>query len=345
MTARRRVAVIGCGAISQEHLGFLSRRADVDVVAVCDTSVAAGAYARDRFGATTAYTDVATMLGQADPDVVHVLTPPASHADLIRVCLEAGTHVFCEKPITFTAAEFARLRSIADGSGRLLLENHNLLFNDQIRKLDSLVASGRLGEVRCVDIILSTWLPPTDLGAPAGAVHDVITHAVYIARHFAAWRDDETVEVCASWALNDTSVPRKHDELIAVLRAGNRHATIRIGSSLRPLGFRIHVRGTKGSAETDLYQPYLRVEAERSDAQIGPLVDHVVNGASLLGASARNLRDKVMQHTPYHGLHRLLAAFYDALGTNDPPPVSPSDIAGTLAVIDAIVARATAATP
>ena len=54
------------------------------------------------------------MLKQARPDVIHITTPPESHFDLARLCLEAGCHVYLEKPFTLYAHETEKLIALAN---------------------------------------------------------------------------------------------------------------------------------------------------------------------------------------------------------------------------------------
>ena len=58
----------------------------------------------ERFAIPECFSDVQEMLRPCRPDVVHITTPPQSHFPLAKQCLEAGSHVYLEKPFTVTAA-------------------------------------------------------------------------------------------------------------------------------------------------------------------------------------------------------------------------------------------------
>jgi predicted dehydrogenase len=310
---RLRAAVIGCGAISASHLSFLSRTDLADLVAVCDVSPSLGRYAVDAFGANESFTDVDEMLSKAAPDVVHVLTPPASHRMLATLALSAGSHIYCEKPITFTAAELEQLQTLARDRGVRCIEGHNYRFNDQIRELDTLLQAGTLGKIHWVGVDLAVPMPETDLDAPAGALHDYVTHASYLALHFLG--DRRIDDVRARWSLTGPNPALRYDDLAAVVGAGDACASIRISGRPRPFCFRITLRGTAGALETDLFQPYIRIEQDNPGAPLRPLADQAANGLRLLGATGRNFREKVLQHTPLHGLERLLRLFYESLAS------------------------------
>lgn len=70
-------------------------------------------------------------------DALVVATPPATHAEITRAALEAGKHVFCEKPLAMTSAEAYDLAELADKQERVLLVDHVLRYNPLLRALQS----------------------------------------------------------------------------------------------------------------------------------------------------------------------------------------------------------------
>jgi predicted dehydrogenase len=347
MTEPLRAALIGCGAISTQHLAYLTA-ADTRaarLVGVCDLSAAAAEYTAQRHG-TVAFTDAAQMLQQVQPDVVHVLTPPRSHRPLVELALQSGAHVICEKPIATSSADLASMLSLADSAGLTLTENHNYLFNDPVQAVDRIVAEGRIGEVVEVDVLFALGVTEggrfVDPNVPSpvahlagGAVHDFLTHLSYLALHFLG--AGEPTAVTARWRNLSGKPQAGFDDLSAEFEVGQRLGAVRFTAVARPECATIRVRGTKGTVETDLYQPYLKLDVPRSRAQLSSVVNQVVNGVSLAAAGGRGLRNKVLQHTPYHGLPRFLAAFYGSL-RGGPAPVSRADLVRTTALIDALIA-------
>ena len=345
-----RVGVVGTGTITAEHLAFLSASPRTQLVAVADLSPASASYAAGRWGAEASYTSHQALLSGARPEVVHVLTPPTTHPAIVADCLRAGTHVICEKPLAPTAAELATLRTLADARELWLLEDQNYRWNDPVLAMQSLVRDGRLGEVRDVDVRMALRI--RDGGAfadphlrssahdlPAGPIHDVLTHLAYLGLLFVPGAA-EAERVSAHWSNHgaDDGLWR-WDDLDATIVDGPRHLRLRFSASTRPEAFSLVVRGDLGEAETDLFQPYLSVRAPRSvGKELTPVVNHVVNGSKLATAGARNLVQKLLQHSAYHGLHRFLEATYAALQEGGPPPLTPHDIEGPTVLIDRLVA-------
>jgi UDP-2-acetamido-3-amino-2,3-dideoxy-glucuronate N-acetyltransferase len=90
-----------------------------------------------------------------DPQVeaVAIATPPRSHADLARIALSNGKHVFVEKPITMNAAEGAELVEIAEKAGLRLMVGHILRYHAAFRALQAFLASGRIGAIRHISCL------------------------------------------------------------------------------------------------------------------------------------------------------------------------------------------------
>jgi predicted dehydrogenase len=349
MTTVLKSAVIGSGMISKQHLSFLQGCERANIVGVCDLSPAAADYAAETFQATAAYTDYAHMLEVAKPDVVHILTPPQTHLPIATDCLRAGAHVICEKPVAPTYSEFKDLWQIAQSCDRHLMEDHNYRFNAPVRAIQALVEDGSLGEVQEVEIRMALDLrsggryadenlPSPIHKMPAGVIHDFITHLSYLLLSFLP--NAEFDRVSAAWSNHGGGDLFKYDDLDALVIGGKAHGRIRFSSYTAPDCFAITVRGDRGYAETDLFQPYLRCVVPRSGGkQLSPLVNHFANGWSLMGASARNFRNKIMQKTPYEGLHYLLDQTYRALSNGQTPPIGFEDMARTSRLVEALLAQ------
>jgi predicted dehydrogenase len=355
------VAVVGSGGISHEHLSFLAGRTSAGdpserarLVAVCDLSAASARYAADTFGGEASYTDLGQLLDETRPDVVHVLTPPHTHLDLVTTCLRSGADVVCEKPIAPTGAELRHLLAVAKVAGRQVMESHNYRFNRAIETIAGAVAEGELGAVREVEIRIT--LPVTDPDGrfgdrnlpspihrmPAGVIHDFITHYAYLLLHIAPGVRFE--RVAAAWSRHGDNDVFRYDDLDALLIGtgpdGAVHARLRFDARSAPDAFAVTVRGSRGMAETDLFQPYLRLLVPRpGGSKLSPIVNHVANGAGLIRSGVRNLGEKLLQHGPYEGLHRMLDQTYQALAAGEQLPITPDDMLAASDLIDLLLAE------
>ena len=343
---RLRAAVIGTGAISEEHLKFLSASPGVELVGVCDLSPSLATYAVTRFNAGRPYTNSADLLRETKPDVVHVLTPPQTHMALAADCLNAGAHVIVEKPVAPSNRELHELRSLAESRGRRLIEDHNYRFNEPILEIERLLQDGQLGDVREVEVRMSLAIleeggrfsdrniPHPAHRMPAGAIHDFITHLCYLTLRFMPSWDRLRV----AWSKYGDSPLFKYDDLDAILIGGGIHSRIRFSAHTAPDAFTVTVRGSKGWAEGDLFFAHVRAGMKRSvGKQLSPLANQFIGGYGLVRASVSGFRNKVMQKTPYEGLATFLDRTYKALHDGTEPPVSFDDMDRTSKLIDALL--------
>lgn len=256
--------------------------------------------------------------------------------------------MICEKPITLSYGDFETLWETAQRCDRHLIEDHNYRFNEPILAINQLIEDGSLGEIQEVEIRMALDvrneggrfadpnLPCPVHQLPAGVIHDVITHMAYLALQYLPSID----RVAAAWSNHGGGDLFKYDDLDAIAIGGSVHARLRFSSHTQPDCFSIIVRGTQGLAETDLFQPYLRCITPRSGGkQLSPLINQWVNGWELINASVSNFRRKVLQQTPYEGLHRLMAQTYSALSSGQAPPISFEDMARTSQLVEALLAQ------
>jgi predicted dehydrogenase len=151
--ARIRVGIVGCGDVAHRwYLPALAGlRETVEIVACCDASPgraerAIAAVVEWSPGAAP-YTDLDRMLAGERLDAIFNLTPAPTHGDVTRSALEAGLHVFSEKPIASSVAEADELIAIARERGRHLICAPAVAVTRRFRWLAEIVASERFGRL------------------------------------------------------------------------------------------------------------------------------------------------------------------------------------------------------
>ncbi len=339
-----RAAVIGCGAIAAQHLPPIAERDDSVVVGVCDRSPITVEYFAEEYQ-TAGFMDAAEMLASTRPNVVHILTPASSHVPLAELAIDHGAHVVVEKPAAANAAGLDHLIRRADEAGVTLIESQNYRFNDGFQQLVAAVAAGDIGELAEVVVTIRLDLdgsPLTDPSGPApmggltgGAPRDFLSHLCGLGVAIGGRPRDVT----ARWWSPDPVHPGSFLDVDASgLTAEGVLSRVRFSGTSGPDQFRVTAIGRSGSITAELFQPFVWTESPTGPAVVAPLLNQAQSGIGLVKSSVNGLRSKVMRHTPYHGLHRMIDAFYDHVAKGSPSPLSTQTMLDTAHFVDDIVA-------
>lgn len=99
------------------------------------------------FGFEKATDDWRALVADPDVEVVSITTPNALHAEMAIAALDAGKHVWCEKPMATTLADAARMQEAAARAGTVAALGYNYIQNPMIRHVEALLARGAIGRV------------------------------------------------------------------------------------------------------------------------------------------------------------------------------------------------------
>lgn len=151
---RLRSAVIGCGNIANNHVGALVRMRDEDNIAIgilCDVDPArAESYAGrvvDRGGKAKIETDYRRALDDKDIDYVVICTPEHSHHRICMDALDAGKHVYCEKPLCYDVTEAKEVVAKAADTGLKLQVGIQGMADDSYPAALEAIRAGKIGPV------------------------------------------------------------------------------------------------------------------------------------------------------------------------------------------------------
>src|SRR6266481_752294 len=140
-----KVSIVGCGKIADDHVSQIRRIKGCEIVGVCDREPLMAQQLSERFAVKRYFSDLTELLNEARPDVVHITTPPLSHFDIAKRCLESGCHVYVEKPFALCEEEAESLIALADERKLKITAGHDDQFRHSARRMRSLVQSGILG--------------------------------------------------------------------------------------------------------------------------------------------------------------------------------------------------------
>lgn len=144
------LAQFGCGYWGPNLLRNYSALPGCLVKYVVDASPERRAYVGANFPRTQAVESAAEVL--ADPEVqgVIIATPAGTHFAIARQALQAGKHVFVEKPLATKVAEVDELARLAGAGKLVVMAGHTFIFNAAVRFVKKLMDSGELGEIRYI---------------------------------------------------------------------------------------------------------------------------------------------------------------------------------------------------
>jgi predicted dehydrogenase len=146
---RIRFGVIGCGGMGTGHLGSLVKRSDADNIKVLAVS---DVYQRRLTRAKgicqgNGYLDYRKLLERTDLDAVLIATPDHWHAKISIDAMDAGKHVYVEKPMTHTVEQAIKLRNAVKQTGKILQVGPNGTANDSYWQAHDAIQAGRIGQV------------------------------------------------------------------------------------------------------------------------------------------------------------------------------------------------------
>jgi predicted dehydrogenase len=151
------VAIVGTGTIARIHAEALQGLTDqAELVAAADIDAGLLKEFCSEFRVPAAYPSLAGLLAESTPDLVHVCTPPGTHAELARGCLEAGSSVLVEKPPSLSLAGLAEMTAAQGARGPWFATVFQHRFGSGAQRLRAMIRSGVLGRPQLA-VCHTTW--------------------------------------------------------------------------------------------------------------------------------------------------------------------------------------------
>lgn len=316
--SKHRVVIVGTGQSVNNHLQALKELHErVELVAAVDIDAARVAAFCAEQGIPNHYTSVGAMLAAEQPNLVCVVTPPATHKDISLECLEAGAWVYCEKPLCGSLADFDAIRDAQARTGRYVSTVFQWRFGSAVKHLQQLMASGALGKplvavcntlwYRTQDYYNVAWRGKydTEFGGPTMTLG---IHLMDLCLHLlGGWH-----EVQAMIGTLDRQI-QVEDVSMALVRFQNGAMATLINSALSPRQ-ETHLRLDFQKATVEVNALY-RYSNEHWKFSLPP------NTEDDALQSLWNSLDQDFMGAHVQQLHEIL----DALERNQPPPVSGDD--------------------
>ncbi len=349
-----KVAIVGCGKVADEHAAQIRRIKGAEIVGVCDREPLMARQLYERFPVAGYYSDLAELLDKARPDVVHITTPPQSHFDVAQTCLEAGCHVYVEKPFTVFEEEAIGLVNLAEKKGLKLTAGHDDQFRNVARRMRALVQKGFLGEgpvhmesYYCYELGRSGYAGAL-LGdkrhwvrkLPGKLLQNVISHG--IARIAEFLKSDSPTVIAYGFAspyLRQMGEDEIIDELrVIISEEQGTTAYFTFSSQMRPSLHQFRLYGDHNGLILDQDQETLiKLRGERFKSYLEKFVPPVMFAEQYLGNLATNMG--AFLKSDFHmksGMKYLIESFYRSITEGTPLPIPYREILLTAKIMDMI---------
>lgn len=186
--------IIGCGAIAARMAEVLNCLEDTELAAVAARDGERAKTFAGAHHAPKAYGCYEDLANDEEVEIVYIATINTTHEKAIRLCLQAGKAVLCEKPFAMSFAEAAPLFSLARAKGCLLVEGMWSAFLPAWCEIRRLISRGEIGKVQHMQADFSVYIPfdpQSRIYCPekgAGALLDVGIYAVHALLNVVGWQ-------------------------------------------------------------------------------------------------------------------------------------------------------------
>ena len=351
-----KVALVGCGQIADGHVGEIQKISNATIVGVCDLEPIMAEQLALRFAVPDHYCDFSEMLMSCRPDVVHICTPPASHLSLVKQSVDAGCHVYVEKPLALSYEQSVELINYVEAANLKITIGHNSEFEPPALEMRKLVAGGMLGDPVHIEswfgYNLSGPFGQAILGSPEHWVHRLpgklfqnnINHMLNKVIEFL---DDDRPEVIAKAWRSDTAIHYGDirddlcDELRVMIRGETVSAYGTFTSTVKPVAQFARVYGTKNIIEMDFNSRTVVVDSGVTlPSAIGRLAAGFSKSISYGKSSLRNaFRFLKNDYHFFSGMNVLIRQFYQSITENRPVPISSRNMLRIAWIMDEIFSQ------
>lgn len=354
-----KAGIIGCGKMADQHAIQIRKIPGAAIVAVCDNEPLMARQLAERLNIEKHFHNVQDMLEAVELDVVHITTPPHTHLELGKICLEAGCNVYMEKPFTLDTPEALELIGLAEKKGVKITAGHNAQFTHAMVRMRELVNNGYLGGKPvhmechyCYDFGDASYAKAL-LGdknhwvrrLPGSLLQNIISHGI---SKIAEFLEGDNPTVIAHGFTSPFLKSIGEDNIIDEVRViiqdeDSKTAYFTFSSQIKPVPHQFRLFGPKNSLIVDdEFQTVIKVDDKEYKSYVRFFVPPFQNAKQYVGNFCRNF-NKFMKrdfHMPNDaGLKTLISSFYDSISGKAPLPLSYKEIILTTKIMDEIFAQ------
>lgn len=331
-----RVALLGAGKMALHHAKAIHLREDARLVAVADPAISSREHFMEIEKDIEICSSAEDLLDHIKPDVVHICTPPETHAPLARLALQRGAHVYVEKPFAPSEREAVEIISLAKEKGLGVCAGHQLLYEFPALKADEhLRKLGRLVHIESYFSFKPVRHSKSGRTAisPLEQLVDILPHPVYLLLHFLKKNSPQergpveirSLEVKASGSVH------------GILRRGNITGSLIVTLEGRPIESYIKIVGTNGSLFADFVRGAVIVLPGPGTSAISKILNPYRQSWQTFSGTTRALFRRVSRkQKSYPGLFEIIGNFYEGLRSGLHDTAGDSSIIETVAICEEV---------
>ena len=329
--------IAGAGKMARQHAGAVARSSvPAQVVAVVDPESSVRQELVALCHGATGFAELEEALAKCAPNVVHVCTPPHTHASLAKTSLRAGCHVYVEKPFAQTQLDAEEVLALADSSDLKVCAGHQLLYEAPARiALRLLPALGALTHVESYFSFRTVRQSSGRISVQSDEqLLDVLAHPVYSLLQIL-----EAAESAARLELRGVECG-PGGTVHALVRRGRVTGSLVVTLEGRPIESYLRLVGSNGTVHADFVRGTVQRLIGPGTSGIDKLLNPFrVSRQLLTGTVAALIKRAVNRQRSYPGLVEIIEAFYRAVQTAAPSPTSRENILETVTVCEAIARK------
>ncbi|UCE19703.1 MAG: Gfo/Idh/MocA family oxidoreductase [Gemmatimonadota bacterium] len=333
-----RIGFVGCGVASVLHIHALKSVPNVQILWFCDKNEISAHRAMKLWGKEgTIGDDFERLLSDAKPNVIHVCTPPHTHADFSISALKSGCHVLLEKPMATTVEEAKRILEARDCSGSELCMMHNHMFDPPIQKMRRAVQNGKLGELIYGEgqyFLDMEKMAQEHLDRPDHWVHtlksgiagEFMPHTIYLLQSFLG--PCRELQLMEETARSTPGEEYQRKSFAVQLRFRNAIGRILLIDCMPYGHFNIDLYGTRAAAHINMMDLTFSIERIRGNlplvaARMGSTVEQSFQRMWQTLSNSVRIVTGQLKRRPGH--RALIQTFYSAIRSGNPVPIPAED--------------------
>ncbi|SRR6266403_1199374 len=350
-----KVAIVGCGKIADGHVEEIQKQSNAHIVGVCDQEPLMAEQIAVRYGLGAYFANFDRLLDEARPDVVHITTPPQSHLPLAVKAMDAGCHVYVEKPLALNAADSRILLDHATRTGKKMTVGYSAYYDPPARMMRALAAQGVLGEPVHVESFLGYSLAGVfgkavlaDRGhwvhqLPGKLFQNNLDHILYKIAEFVT--DEHPLVKTFGYrrrsATGDEVVDSMPDELRVIIGGAKVSGYGTFSSHAKPVGHFLRVYGTRNTIHVNYVTRTVTLDPDpKLPSAIGRILPAFGQAWEYFREGSRNvLRFARSEYSFFAGMNYLISAFYASIQKDEPLPIPYGEMLRVAETMDQIFAQ------